>query len=87
MRHARSRDSSERLITCRTLNMGFYASVDPLIGWPTKDGKSRAETRAVIGYRLSWAPSASIKATANGEMSDCQFLVQQPEETDVAGLD
>ena len=30
--------------------------------------KSRAETRAVIGYRLCWAPSASIKATANGEM-------------------
>ena len=51
-----------------------------------EDGKSRAETRAVIGYRLCWAPSAGIKATVNGEMS-VQLLVQQLEETDVAGLD
>ena len=33
---------------------------------PTEDGRSRAETRAVIGYRLC---SAGIKATVSGEMS------------------
>jgi len=31
-----------------------------------EDGRSQAETRAVIGYRLC---SAGIKATANGEKS------------------
>ena len=47
-----------------------YRTLLPLtapIGWPTEDGKSRAETRAVIGYRLCWAQSAGIKVTANGE--------------------
>ena len=42
--------------------------LDTTADWLT-DGKSRAETRAVIGYRLCWAQSAGIKATANGEMS------------------
>ena len=44
--------------------------LDTTADWLT-DGrrKSRAETRAVIGYRLCWAQSAGIKSTANGEMS------------------
>ena len=34
----------------------------------TADWLTDGRPRAVIGYRLCWAPSASIKATANGEM-------------------
>ena len=74
----------ERLITCRTLKIAIYASVDRWLADRRKTETAEPNRELWLAVVFARAPSATIKATANAKMP---VAVQQLEETDVAGLD
>jgi len=59
----------ERLITCRTLKIGFYARYDRWLADRRKTEKAEPKRELWLAIVFARAPSASIKAIVNGEMS------------------